>query len=311
MTLLERGRQLAERVLARPSELLETLAAIRTRLRIIRVRQRAQVHRRFPAPVKRDKPPRVLAVVTHLSREGRTADVSAQRLAETLDGLLASLGHTDLQLALNTLPGRHVADALPAYQRERLLVCEQSPDGDPLFLGFDAQNVFAERVDDYDWFCFLEDDLILGDGILLEKLAFFNDAAPPEAVLLPHRYELWNGQKIHIDMRAKGRAGEDTTAGRLTLIEAGDWKFAEPANPHSGFYALTQSQVRTWLASGRHWYKLCSYYGPLESAATGSLEECFRIYKPHPDNLEFLEIRHFGTKYAELYEQLAPRGGED
>ena len=31
------------------------------------------------------------------------------------------------------------------------------------------------------------------------------------------------------------------------------------------------------------------------------LEERFRLYKPHPDTIGFLEIRHQGTKYAELY----------
>jgi hypothetical protein len=301
MRALERGRLLAERTLAGPGALLETLSAIRTRLRIIRIRQRATVTRRFPAPMRPASPPRVLAVVTHLTREGRDDDVLTQRLTATLDGLLESLGHTQLELALNTLPARHVAGRLPDYQRERLVVCERSDAGDPLFLGFEAQEVFAERVDEFDWFLFLEDDLILSDSLLLEKLAFFNAAAPPEAVLMPERYELWNGRKVRIDRSSRRRASEDLTASRLTLVEAGDWKFAEPINPHSGFYALTQAQLRHWLDSGRHWYKLCSYYGPLESAATGALEECFRLYKPHPDNLEFLEIRHFGTHYAELY----------
>jgi hypothetical protein len=155
----------------------------------------------------------------------------------------------------------------------------------------------------------LEDDLVLCDNLLLEKLVLFNEAAPTDAVLLPHRFEVWHGHKIWIDLRAKDHPGEDMTAGRLTEIEAGSWKFAEPGNPHAGFYALSQSQMQRWLATGRQWYKLCSYFGPLESAATGCLEECFRLYKPHPANIDFLEIRHFGTKYSEFYASL--HGPED
>jgi len=297
------ARPRAERALASLGTAIELLRAIRTRLQIIVVRRRGAVAQRFPAPVQRGPGPRVLAVVTHLTREGRPEEELVERLRQTIDGLLTSLGHTRLELALNTLPGRHVADRLPAYQRDRLTVCERADVDDPLFLGFEAQELFAGRLEEFDWFLFLEDDLVLTDSLLLEKLAFFAAAAPADAVLLPHRYELLEGGKVWIDMRSRHRPDEVTTASRLTQVVAGDWTFAEHVNPHSGFYALSREQVRRWLASGRHWYKLCSYYGPLESAATGCLEECFRIYKPHPDTREFFEIRHYGTRYAELYER--------
>lgn len=302
--LLERGRIVAEKALAPYGEMMELLAAVRVRLQVIRVRQRAVVHQRFPTPLNRDRGPRVLAVVTHVTDGRHEPSAFVDRLSATLDGLLLSLCRSRLELVLNTLPGRHVADALPERQQARLHVLARDNMDDPLFLGFEAQEAFAERIDEFDWFLFLEDDLVLGDNLLLEKLAFFNDAAPADSVLLPHRFEVWQGRKIWIDLRSKGRPGENMTAGRLTEISVGGWKFAEPVNPHSGFYALTQSQVRRWLATGRHWYKLCSFFGPLESAATGSLEECFRLYKPHPDNIDFLEIRHLGTKYSELYAKL-------
>jgi hypothetical protein len=288
---------------------MELLAAVRVRLKIIRVRQRVAVHRRFPTPLSQDAPPRVLAVVTHLARESHDASIFVDRLSATLDGLLLSLGRTRLELALNTLPGRHVAAALPEYQRARLQVLARDNVDDPLFLGFEAQQTFAERLGDFDWFLFLEDDLVLYDNLLLEKLAFFNNAAPDDAVLLPHRFEIWCGRKIWIDFRTKYHPGEDLTAGRLTEIKTGGWRFAEPDNPHAGFYALTQSQMRRWVATGRQWYGICSYFGPLESAATGCLQECFRLYKPHPDNREFFEIQHFGTKYSELHAKL--HGPED
>jgi hypothetical protein len=226
----------------------------------------------------------------------------------TLDALVESLGHTQLELVLNTLPGRHVAAALPEHLRDRLLVRERTVD-DPLYLGFEAQQEFDRRVDDADWFLYVEDDIVLSDSLLLEKLEYFNANAPAEAVLLPHRYELLDGRKFYIDLWSKEGRPEDQAWNRLTLLEIGDWKFAEFENPHSGFFCLSQQQLRRWLASGRRWYGLASYVGPRESAATGALEECFRLYKPHPSNMTFLQIRHLGTKYAEFFSELHERAG--
>jgi hypothetical protein len=307
--VLERGRIVAERLLAPPGALLETARAVRVRLQIIAVRQRASVHRRFPAPLAAGEAPRVLAVVTHVGDPASPGD-GAARLGATLEGLLESLGQTRLELVVNALPGRHVVASLPAHLRERVTVRER--DGvEPLFLGFEAQEEFAARVEEFDWFLFLEDDLVLHDALLLEKLTFFNEAAPLEAVLLPHRYELAEGRKIRIDLRGKRRTSESHTVNRLTVIEHGDWRFAEFENPHSGFYCLSQAQLRRWLATGRQWKGTSSYYGPLESAATGSLEEAFRIYKPHPDTIGFLEIRHLGTKYSDLYASFDPLDAEE
>jgi hypothetical protein len=281
---------------------LETVRAVQTRARIHVVRQRVRVHRRFPAPVAPHPRPRVVAAVTHVADPARTAD-SADRLERTLDGLFESLGHTQLVLVLNTLPGRHAAEALPAHQRDRLVVAEHEG-VEPMFAGFEAQREFESRCDDADWFLYFEDDVVLGDSLLLEKLAYFNDGAPPEALLIPHRYELWNGRRVYIDMLSKrGVPVAERSWNRLTMLDVGGWKFAEFENPHSGCYFLSRAQLRRWLESGRRWYGLSSYVGPRESAATGALEECFRLYKPHPENMTDLEVRHLGTKYAEYYSQ--------
>jgi hypothetical protein len=298
--IFERGREVAERGLAPVGTVLETLRAIRTRLQIIAVRRRATVHRLFPAPLAvGGEPPRVLAVLTHVGDPERP-EAGVARLTATLDGLLESLGDTRLELVVNALKGRHVVGSVPPHLRERVAVREREGI-EPLFLGFEAQEEFAARADEFDWFMFLEDDLVLADQLLLEKLAFFNEAAPEDAVLLPHRYELAAGRKVRVDLLGKRRSEENRTVNRLTVIEAGDWRFAEFENPHSGFYCLTRAQLGRWLATGRHWKGTSSFYGPLESAATGCLEEAFRLYKPHPDTIGFLEIRHQGTKYAELY----------
>ncbi len=147
-------------------------------------------------------------------------ELSVERLERTLDGLLESLGHTRLELVLNTLPGRHVAAALPEHLSARLVVRERSG-VEPMLLGFEAQEEFVDRVEDVDWFLYLEDDLVLTDGLLLEKLAYFNRGAPPEALLLPHRYEFWNGSKTHIDLVSRAAPNGPGTGSRCSRSRAG------------------------------------------------------------------------------------------
>jgi len=228
--------------------------------------------------------------------------LSVGRLERTVEGLVESLGHTRLELVLNTLPGRHVAASLPEHQRSRVTVREQRGVEDPMFLGFRAQGEFAERAHDVDWFLYLEDDLVLGDSLFLEKLEYFNVGVPPGHLLLPHRYELWKGWKMYIDLLSK--TSTDWVWNGLTELEVADWRFAEFENPHSGCYCLSREQLRRWLETGRRWYGLTSHAGPRESAATGCLAESIRLYKPHPSNMGFLEIRHWDTKYSELYDRI-------
>lgn len=294
-------RWLARNVLAPAGVAVETLGAVRTRARIASFQQRGAVARRFPEALAEQPGPRVLAVVTHLTDESRPSALFVERLQGTLDGLLESLGHTRLELVLNTISGRHVAAVLPDYLSSRLVVRERL-DVEPMFLGFEAQEEFFSRADEFDWFLYLEDDLLLSDGLVLEKLAYFNAGAPREALLLPHRYEFWEGRKIYIDLVSK--ASLDWNWNRLTLLEIDDWKFAEFDNPHSGCYCLSRPQLHRWLESGRQWYGRVSFTAARESAATGCLAESFRLYKPHPANISFLAIRHWGSKYAELSAQI-------
>jgi hypothetical protein len=276
----------------------EVADTYRTRARLARFHQRHSVVRRFPEPFVEGSRARVLAIITHVtSAAARTPEVNVERLTRTVNGLVESLGHTELEIVVNTMLGRHVAEDLPDHLRSRVDVREHT-DVDPMLLGFAAQDEFAANADSADWFLFLEDDIVLNDSLLLEKLDSFNRGAPDDALLLPHRYELWRGRKMYIDLMSREKP--DLGAwNRLTMIEIDGWRFAEFENPHSGCYFLSRSQLRHWLDTGRHWRGKISLAGPRESAATGSLGEAFRLYKPHPANLRFLEVRHWDTAYSE------------
>lgn len=298
---LERARPTVERRFLAPlGAVVETAAAVGVRMRISLVRQRAGVVRRFPAPIQQRRAPRVVAVLTQVLREPIEVEHGLNRLQHALEGLLESLDHARVELILNSMPGRHVGNELPGYLRERLEIREH-PGVEPLFVGFEAQQAYVERQDTCDWFAFLEDDLVFRDSLLLEKLVYFNDASQSRSVLLPHRYEFWNGRKVYIDLHSKRIPGRNVTTNRLTELGVDQWRFAEFENPHSGCYCLSRAQIKRWLATGRRWYGLASYQDPQVGAATGCLEECFRIYKPHPQNMHFFEVLHLGTKYAELY----------
>lgn len=257
-----------------------------------------------PHPLKR---PKVLAVVPHITsaveaKKRQRAEAKIEKLSQTIDGLLTSFAHCELTILVSTLPGRHITAYLPEYQRKCIQLIE-CPDCDPLHVGFRAQDEFIKRLDHFDWFLFVEDDIVIHDSFLLEKLEKFNQhCGYSNAVLLPNRYEIWEGTKRYIDLTIDTQVAWN----KLSSIEIEGVKYGECTNPHSAIYCLSQSQLRAWVKSGRKWQYQDVMVGPLESAATFCLLECFRLYKPHPVNLNFLEVKHYDTKYSKLHPEPSP-----
>ena len=290
-------RRARSRALAPVGLLVETMRVLRTRAAIAAFQQRPVITRRFAEPRPSPAMPSIVAVITHVAAPNRAKELSVVRLTQTLDSLLESLGHTQLELVINTIRDRHFSSQLPAHLRDRVVIQEREV-AEPLLLGFEAQAEFIRRAETADWFLYLEDDILLDDALVLEKLSYFNAGAPSNALLVPHRYEFWQGKRTYIDLVSKASA-DICSWNRLTIVDVGGWKFAEFENPHSGFYALSQAQLQRWIESGRQWYGKISFVAARESAATGCLAETFRLYKPHPDNMSFLEVRHLDTKYSE------------
>lgn len=283
----------------------------RARARLALLGQRYRIVELFGESWQPQQGVKVLAVVTHVATAADLADDESrarkvEKLVRTIEGLCASFAHCDLAVVVNSIPGGHVVDSLPAWQRGRVELSEQEV-ADPMYAGFHAQEVFERRAEAADWFLYCEDDIVLDDPLLLEKLEFFSRHAGERSVLLPHLYELKEGRKYYpnfVDNR------DWTSSGiwdRDSVLAIGRLRFAEFQNPHSGFYCLSRAQLADWLATGRYWYGRVSFVAPRESAATGCLFEAFRLYKPHPANFNFLEARHWDVKYAGLIE--AARGG--
>ena len=147
-------------------------------------------------------------------------------------------------------------------------------------------------------FLFIEDDIVLYDAFVLEKLEKFNlKSAYEKAILYPNRFEMYQGTKRYIDLTIDSQLSWN----QLSSVEIEGVKFAEFSNPHSAFYCLSRKQMKQWIKSGRIFKNQVVNVGPLESAATFCLLECFSIYKPHPSNLNYFEVRHYDSKYSKLY----------
>lgn len=259
-----------------------------------------------PQPFPQQRP-KVLAVIPHITSENEASNrywaaAKIDKLKNTIDGLLSSFAHCELTILISTLPNRHITAYLPDYQKRCIQVLE-GPDCDPMYVGFRAQDEFSERIDQFDWFLFVEDDIVIHDSFCLEKLQRFNQRCGySDAVLLPNRYEICEGTKNYIDLTIDSKVGWN----KLSEIEVEGVKYAECTNPHSALYCLSQSQMQHWVKSGRKWKYQDVMVGPLESAATFCLLECFRLYKPHPANLHFWEVQHHDVKYSKLCSDPSP-----
>ncbi|EKQ69503.1 hypothetical protein OsccyDRAFT_2132 [Leptolyngbyaceae cyanobacterium JSC-12] len=287
---------------------MRLLRAIVQKIKLIQLYQRYQVIGFLADPESQpgDRP-RVLIAIAHITSiaEAASCETGAQkieRLTQTIEGLLTSLAHCHLHIVVCTVPGRHITHYLPDYQQRSLSVHEVTH-CDPMYIGFAAQDLLAENVDRYDWLMFIEDDIVLYDSCFLEKIQQFNQVyGHDHALLFPNRYEMHQGKKSYIDLTID----RDLAWERLSKFAIGSVKFAECTNPHAGIYCLSQMQMRRWIASGRTWKHRPVMVGPLESAATFCLLECFSIFKPHPTNLNYLEVRHYDTKYSRLYPGPSP-----
>ncbi|GJD16460.1 hypothetical protein RIVM261_014160 [Rivularia sp. IAM M-261] len=179
---------------------------------------------------------------------------------------------------------------------------------EPLLLGFECQAVLRDNLGKYDYYCFLEDDLIIHDPWFFVKLNWFTQQAGDFNLLQPNRYELSINNvtdKAYID----GDLLPRVTAPFQNVQEQAELKgqimgmpitFHRALNPHSGCYFLNANQMAHW-AKQAHFLDLdTSFVSPLESAATLGIMKTFRIYKTEPQQANFLEIQHFGTSFLSL-----------
>lgn len=179
---------------------------------------------------------------------------------------------------------------------------------EPMLLGFECQEVLRHFLGQYDYYCYLEDDLILHDPWLFVKLGWFNHHAGNGCLLQLNRYEVSpNGKvaKAYIDgdllphLTAKFQNVQDQPQFIGKVMEQ-SVKFKRTLNPHAGCYFLNAEQMQYWAKQPYFLDRDCSFVGPLESAATLGIMKTFKIYKPAASHANFMEIQHFGSSFLKL-----------
>ncbi|QDT08133.1 calcium-binding protein [Planctomycetes bacterium K23_9] len=188
-------------------------------------------------------------------------------------------------------------------------VCQPfSIDDDPMHMGFHCQTIMRDRRGNYDYYGYVEDDLILNDAWFFDKLKWFNGHVDNKKVLLLNRFEFGDDlayKKCYLDGDLASRVTENfqdiTQDPELRSTVMGkSIRFVRPLNPHSGCYFPNADQMKTWINQPHFGQRDSSFVGPLESAATLGVMKTFQIYKPAPENANFFEIQHHGHRFLSL-----------
>jgi hypothetical protein len=188
----------------------------------------------------------------------------------------------------------------------------------PPWIAFEAQRVFQERLGQYDFYCLMEDDLVIHDPAFFDKLSWFQQNFGPQSLLMPVRCEIpatGTPAKVVIDFDLEGWGYRPfRRAGQRQEIE-GIWNgqrqsFCLPKNPHAGSFFLTAEQMDYWVKQPTYGDADVSWMGPIESAGTFSVGRVFDLYKPLRPDPFFLEVEHFGVRYAAKFPPGGRRYGE-
>jgi hypothetical protein len=211
----------------------------------------------------------------------------------------------EISICVCTTGPRHLLGRLPRLADRFTHVPTEA---EAPLLGYECHRVLRDNLGRFDYYCYLEDDLVLRDPLFFQKLAWFQSFADDEALLQPNRYEYAVTGPVHkvfidgaLNPRAS-RAFQDPTD-RTDLAARGLGQvvhFARTWNPHSGCFFLNEKQMTHWVA--QEWFldRSTAFIGPPESAASLGIMRSFRVYKPARSHAGFLEIEHCGTSYLNL-----------
>lgn len=230
---------------------------------------------------------------------------SQQALLQIRDRTLQPVNQqkaVQVEIAIFTTQNCHILDYLDV---PKSLYQPYSVEGDPMLLGFAAQAYLRDRQHDFDWYGFLEDDLVIEDPLFFLKLQWFQNQLGPQNVLQPNRFEsiLAEGKphKLYVDGPNSGIAVK-FWPDRNAMQVSGQFLgtpiiFERSVNPHSGCFFLSQQQMQLLAKHPCFLDQDTSFVGPLESAASLSLMKVFRVYKPSAAQAAFLEIRHHPANF--------------
>jgi hypothetical protein len=171
---------------------------------------------------------------------------------------------------------------------------------DPKYLGLLCHSIMKDFKGQFDYFCYMEDDIIIGDPFFFNKLKWFNMKMGNDYVLQPNRYEISDKgpiEKLYIDGSLPElctKRYNDLSLLQDIYLEYLDTKikFHASSNPHSGCFFLNTEQFENWSTKPYFLDGDISFMGPLESFATLGILKCFKPYKASPEYADFFEVLH-------------------
>ena len=177
----------------------------------------------------------------------------------------------------------------------RVLPC---PNIEPKCLGFSARDYLLRHPQPADLNLYLEDDLVVHDPLFFDKLLWLSEATDYSSVLMPHRYEVLPLEcicsrfiidgKIPVEFMSTWHIPCENVFS-AKFLDYGIVEFDRPSNPHSGFFALSKSQVEELQSVN---LPVEGFNGPLETAATFTVGQHFQILKPSLQQAAFFWIEH-------------------
>lgn len=230
-------------------------------------------------------------------------------LRDVLPANHAGQQHIDIMVC--TTGKQHLLDVISLSEASCIHIETKA---EPQMLGFECASVMRDHIGKYDYYCYMEDDLIIYDPLFIQKIKWFTEMTDDSKLLQPNRYEL-NRQPPYKKCYIDGYAGNimelisvyDTEGPEFSSNFWGKYFFfQQPSNPHSGCYFLNASQFEYWVKHPCFGDRDTRFVGPLESAASLGIMKIFNIYKPVPDNAYFLELEHFDEMYISKAEKSWP-----
>jgi hypothetical protein len=209
---------------------------------------------------------------------------------------------SELDVMVCTTVENHLVDSLTVPPE---FFFHQSLNSEPMMLGFACHEMLRRNIGKYDWYCYLEDDLLIHDPLFFAKLEWFLGEYGEETTLSPHRFELsptgpvhklYHDGSVRPDFTSAWQDVTDRQLLELRLLGT-TLRFERWPNPHSGCFFLNARQMEKWASQPYFGDRDSSFAGPLESAASLGIIKTFRQYKPSPSNAAFLELEHLHPRY--------------
>ena len=219
--------------------------------------------------------------------------------------------HIDVKVV--TVPEKHLLNDLkiPPVFFDHISV-----QANPRHLGFEAHKHIRSAAGQYDFYGYLEDDIVIHDPHFFLKLNCFNESvmpADPKCLLQPNRYEstfrdgiVRNGDVLKIYPDYSYAEGPVNDVEHQLEFLGQTVEFEAARAPHSGCFFVNDQQLRLLFKAPN----FASVDGVdegmvLDQAATLPLHQSFHIYKTKQNCMNFFQVEHAVPGYFDLMDRQA------